>query len=556
MKKLISLLLAFALLALPAALAGTEPAPGDAMPDFSVELADGSVFTLSEALESYDAVMINIWATWCGPCCMEFPYMESAYSAYSDRVALVCLSPFDSNEDIAAFKAENGLTILPMGYDSVGLGDALVQEGYPTTIIVDKFGNYAYYECGSMLSVGQFTRIFDYFLSDSYTESEIVEEIPEPKPTVANPTSEELSAFSDENITLSCNYEDEYAWPFLPAENGLTGANSEYGSYAELTARLTANAGDVLAFDYALNTETMCGILEVYVNGEYVTARTGFVTGTLIYSFEEDGEYDIDLCYTIYNASDTGSYDCTLSDFRLVSGAERELLLATQPAYPQNLEGSALSLDVLGENVREIVFDDTLGILEACFGDARYYIAGSDTVTLRGSIGAEVSPYLACLYGDWDEEWHILSTCDYDESGYYADIALSNVEIGYSNTYCYLYDDFTTGNSLVMAIVFADEYNADYFAEYELEGTVSWTYCYVISVVDENGDPVTGVLLNVCDETTCTAGMVDSKGIYTFTGSLYPYSIHVLAVPEGYSFDTSAELIMEGSELTIVIPHA
>lgn len=172
MKKVLPLVLALAL-ALAAALSAKAYMPGDPVEDFTVTLCDGSVFTLSEELKDHDCVLINIWAGWCGPCQAEMPYLEQAYLLYEDRVSVVCLSAFDTNEDIVRYKAENGLTDLPMGYDAAGLTDRLVLEGYPTSVIVDRYGNYARYECGAILSVERFAALFDHFTGEGYDGSDI-----------------------------------------------------------------------------------------------------------------------------------------------------------------------------------------------------------------------------------------------------------------------------------------------------------------------------------------------------------------------------------------------
>ena len=65
---------------------------------------------------------------------------------------------------------------------------------------------------------------------------------------------------------------------------------------------------------------------------------------------------------------------------------------------------------------------------------------------------------------------------------------------------------------------------------------------YVINVVDQNGDPVEGVMANLCNDSMCNMVKSDDKGVMTFNGKPYAYHITILKVPEGYSFDANEEL--------------
>ena len=56
---------------------------GDTVEDFTVELSDGTVVSLYELLETHDLVMINVWATWCGPCRGEIPYLAKVAERYA-----------------------------------------------------------------------------------------------------------------------------------------------------------------------------------------------------------------------------------------------------------------------------------------------------------------------------------------------------------------------------------------------------------------------------------------------------------------------------------------
>lgn len=86
----------------------------------------------------------------------------------------------------------------------------------------------------------------------------------------------------------------------------------------------------------------------------------------------------------------------------------------------------------------------------------------------------------------------------------------------------------------------------------------AWIYTdavYTAIVVGEDGTPVPGAMLNVCDETTCTMLVTDKDGRAEFIRSPYPYSVHVLRAPEGYQPDPAQEFLFEetGGELTIVL---
>ena len=65
---------------------------GDTMEDFTAQLCDGTQVSLSGLLSEKKAVFLNFWARWCGPCEMEFPYMQQAYDQMSPDIAVVALS--------------------------------------------------------------------------------------------------------------------------------------------------------------------------------------------------------------------------------------------------------------------------------------------------------------------------------------------------------------------------------------------------------------------------------------------------------------------------------
>jgi hypothetical protein len=73
--------------------------------------------------------------------------------------------------------------------------------------------------------------------------------------------------------------------------------------------------------------------------------------------------------------------------------------------------------------------------------------------------------------------------------------------------------------------------------------------------VDQNGDPVPGVMCQVCDESTCQVFTSDAKGVCQFTLPAKAYEIHTLMVPAGYEGDTTTitEAPAQGGELTFTL---
>ena len=165
MKKILSIFLALFLVLffnVVSAMASPEDMYGQTMPDFSAETIDGRTFSLSESLETHDLVLINFWATWCGPCCMEFPFLETAWEQYSDRVDVIALSVeyYDTFDVLKNFAEEYGLNFA-IGRDEDNLFGNMSGNAIPTTLIVDKNRCVVAVEIGSQPSAEAFVNLFE-----------------------------------------------------------------------------------------------------------------------------------------------------------------------------------------------------------------------------------------------------------------------------------------------------------------------------------------------------------------------------------------------------------
>lgn len=117
--------------------AEVEPAP-----DFTAYDADGNEVRLSDFAGK--PVVLNFWASWCGPCQMEMPHFEEAYQTYGGSVQFLMVNMTDGSretaETAAAFIAEQGYTF-PVLFDT-DLAAATTYQAYslPTTYFINADG--------------------------------------------------------------------------------------------------------------------------------------------------------------------------------------------------------------------------------------------------------------------------------------------------------------------------------------------------------------------------------------------------------------------------------
>ena len=80
---------------------------------------------------------------------------------------------------------------------------------------------------------------------------------------------------------------------------------------------------------------------------------------------------------------------------------------------------------------------------------------------------------------------------------------------------------------------------------------------YTVTVKNTEGKAVSGVILAVCDDSTCIPMTTDDKGSITFDGMGKEYVIHYLSAPEDYSFDLTKDYYIgkDGNTLELVLEN-
>ena len=112
---------------------------GDAAPDFALKSSTGENLRLSEYRG--DVVMVNFWATWCGPCRQEMPLLDGLYAKYQ-RVGFTLLGVNIDDDSRRAMDMIDELGVnFPVLFDeSKSVSKLYNVEAMPVTVLVDKEG--------------------------------------------------------------------------------------------------------------------------------------------------------------------------------------------------------------------------------------------------------------------------------------------------------------------------------------------------------------------------------------------------------------------------------
>jgi peroxiredoxin len=145
--KMRKLLLGLALGAFAVSGLAASDLTGQTAPDFALKSSTGENLRLSEYRG--EVVMVNFWATWCGPCRQEMPLLDQLYSRY-ERVGFTLLGVnIDDNSGKAMNMVQELGVSFPVLFDSQKEVSKLYQvDTMPATVLIDREGTVRYIHHG------------------------------------------------------------------------------------------------------------------------------------------------------------------------------------------------------------------------------------------------------------------------------------------------------------------------------------------------------------------------------------------------------------------------
>lgn len=544
---------------------------GDVMMDFTFTDMDGKEHKLSELLQTRKAVLLSFWVLENNQCKMEMPYLQEAYEEYKDSAAVLAMNPVQKDQDkIREFVQQFGLT-MPVGACDPSWEDALHILGYPATVIVDRYGTIVLTHVGGFKSATEFKDVLAFFTAEDYVQK-IVENyeellVSEPENNYDNPV--DISGQTSFKLTLdggkthylnihkvsnvwlkvadNSNISVEYGGKkfdgsvgmlisapstFEPAQLGFTNNSEETQTF---TVTLSALPGSY-ANPYALKVGDFSTSISAGNNQgvyfSYTAAEDGYFQLQCL-SISPDIPYDFSVMNlttsAMRNMSGEGQEDPETGNkvvtMAMNKGEQLRITISTLPDESNNYRAASFKMRAAftaGE-VEDIVVVEKVAYAVTVTDENGTPVPGVN-INLTGTA-VETPPAE-------EESTETEGSTGTDTTPKPNRASLTTDENGVASAM--LPKDTYTGNLVIpagyKAATTAFELTPESpFVSLKIDTYVVVMEEYTVRVIDENGAPVSGVLITI----GTTFGTTNEDGVYTVTLEKADYTA-VIGAPEGY----------------------
>lgn len=127
-------------------------------PDFTTKDISGRNFSLKQLRGKY--VLINIWATWCGPCVAELPLIKKLRDDFpANQLEMISVSEDDTQADLENGIKKYGLNWTHVFKDTEILNKYQISNGIPKTFLIDKEGRLVFKTGGPLIETDEIRKL-------------------------------------------------------------------------------------------------------------------------------------------------------------------------------------------------------------------------------------------------------------------------------------------------------------------------------------------------------------------------------------------------------------
>lgn len=559
---------------------------GDVMQDFSFTAVDGTECKLSTLLQEKKAVVLNFWKLDHNPCKMELPYWQEAYTEYADAVAVLAMNPADGdNEKIAAFAAELGLTF-PVGSCESQWTEAMNIFGYPTTVVIDRFGIVSLVNGAAFENAAQIKDVLKFFTAEEYVQTVVQDynELLTSESENENGNPVDISGQSSFELTIepgkvhylnihkvsnvwlqvnNSNIYVEYGSKKFTASGGTVGlmvsapstfepAQLGFGNTSEETQTFTVTLSN-LPGSYENPYTLQIGEFSTSVSAgnnqgvyfQFTAAEDGYFSLQCL-GITPDTPYDFTMMNLTTSAmrsmSSESEVDPTTGKkvvtMALNQGEKVRITISTLPDDSNNYPAATFQMlaKFTAGDVEDIVVVEKIAYAVTVTDENRNPIQGVN-ISLIGTIPEitvpeatepeSTEPNASEPEGTEPESTEPAATVPKPNRA-----TLTTDENGVASAY--LPKDTYTGSLVIPAGYKIADISFELtpeipFASVKLDTHIVIMEDYTVRVIDEDGAPVPGVLITIGN----TYGTTDEDGVYTVNLEKADYTV-VIGAPAGY----------------------